>query len=142
MTTEFTPLASLAGGALIGLSAVVLMALNGRIAGVSGILSKLVVAAGTERSGYLESALFVLGLLSAAPIYFWSAGQFPTQSISDSWPLLVTGGLLVGFGSVFGGGCTSGHGVCGISRFSTRSIVATVTFMITAFITVYLLKHL
>jgi uncharacterized protein len=141
MITEFTPLASLAGGAMIGLSAIALMALNGRIAGVSGIVSKL-VAGGTDRSPYLESALFVLGLLSAAPLYFWSTGQFPTQSISDSWPLLVTGGLLVGFGSVFGGGCTSGHGVCGISRLSTRSIVATVTFMITAFITVYLIKHL
>src|SRR5215470_17244647 len=137
--TSFTPIASAAGGALIGLAAVLLMALRGRIAGVSGIASRLLPPyEDREFSGRLA---FVAGLV-AAPILVWLAsGHFPAQSIEAATPVLVLAGLLVGFGSVWGNGCTSGHGVCGLSRLSVRSLVATLTFMATGFATVFVARH-
>lgn len=141
METEFTPYASLAGGMLIGLSAVGLMAANGRIAGISGLTARL-LSRGKNAGGPLSTSLFfVLGLLLAAPAYLLVTGSWPAQTVSQNLPLLGVAGLLVGFGAVFGNGCTSGHGVCGISRGSKRSMVATITFMVTAAISVYLLRH-
>ena len=139
--TDFTPWASLAGGALIGLAAVLLMAANGRIAGVSGIISRLLPPA-AESAQRLTGIAFVVGLLLAAPLSRALTGQWAAQSVSTDLLTLLLGGLLVGFGSVLGNGCTSGHGVCGISRFSMRSIVATMTFMATAFVTVYISRHI
>ena len=137
--TEFTPVASLLGGMLIGLSAVILMGANGRIAGISGIIIRLFPT--RPYSGMRGAAAFILGLMLAAPIYAFVAGDFPQQMVSSSLYWMVGAGLLVGFGAGWGSGCTSGHGVCGISRLSGRSIVATMTFMATAFLTVLLLRH-
>jgi uncharacterized protein len=138
--TEFTPVASLVGGAMIGLSAVLLMLWEGRIAGISGIAGRLLPP-------YLDSAFvarlgFVLGLV-AAPflVMAFSAGSV-TQTVSANVPLMIVAGLLVGFGSVWGNGCTSGHGVCGLSRLSARSFVATAVFMAVAFLTVFVTRHL
>lgn len=126
---------------LIGAAAVLLMATNGRIAGISGLTSRIFAAkADGEARGV--SALFVLGLLLAAPLWLLVSGNWPTQTVPSGVLLMATAGLLVGFGSVFGNGCTSGHGVCGISRGSGRSIVATVTFMATAAITVFVVRHM
>jgi uncharacterized membrane protein YedE/YeeE len=140
MTTTFTPIAALAGGALIGLSAVMLMAFSGRIAGVSGIASRLLPP---FRDGDFSGRMaFVVGLVVAPSIVMFATGQFPTQSIETGGRLLAIAGLLVGFGSVWGNGCTSGHGVCGISRLSVRSLVATMVFMATGFGTTFVLRHL
>jgi uncharacterized protein len=140
METEFTPILSLLGGGLIGASAVLLMATHGRIAGISGIISRILPPRSAEQS-LSQGLVFVIGLLLSAPIWVLVYGQSPVQTVSDNLPLLGAAGILVGFGSVLGNGCTSGHGVCGISRLSGRSIVATVTFMSTAFIAVLLLRH-
>ena len=138
-TTEFTPLASLAGGALIGLAAVLLMLLQGRIAGVSGILARLLPPYGGRNVG--DDLAFVAGLV-AAPIIFQAAtGAAVAQTVSQNLPLMVAAGLIVGLGTGWGSGCTSGHGVCGIARLSLRSIVATAVFMATAIVTVYLARH-
>ena len=131
--TEFTPLASLAGGMLIGLAAVWLMAANGRIAGVSGILGRLLPPDGDGTAP--ERLAFVAGLI-VAPVLYAAAGGTIVQTISGNMPLLALAGLLVGFGSTMGSGCTSGHGVCGMSRLSQRSLVAVATFMVTGFATV------
>lgn len=139
MITGFTPWDSLVGGALIGLAAVMLMASNGRIAGVSGIVSRLLPPDADKDRG--EGLAFVAGLLLALPLWWTFAAEPPAMTLVGGTPLLIVAGLLVGFGSAFGNGCTSGHGVCGISRLSVRSIVATATFMLTAVITVYLLRH-
>jgi len=137
--TEFTPLASAFGGALIGIAAVMLMALNGRIAGISGIVGRLLPPyAGTDPRG---AACIVLGLVASPFLYQAAAGVPFVQTVSDRLGLMAIAGLLVGFGAAYGGGCTSGHGVCGIARLSPRSIVATVTFMATGFATVYIMRH-
>lgn len=137
--TEFTPLASLVGGALIGLSAVLLMAWEGRIAGISGIAGRLLPP---YRDGALLSRLgFVIGLVAAPLAYVLATGAPVLQAVSSNVPLMVVAGLLVGFGSVYGNGCTSGHGVCGLSRLSPRSLVATLVFMATGFATVFLVRH-
>ena len=138
--TSFTPIASFAGGALIGLSAVLLMALSGRIAGVSGIAARLFPPyEDAELAGRLA---FVAGLIAAPVVVLLASGQLPAQTIQASGSILVLGGFLVGFGSVWGSGCTSGHGVCGISRLSVRSFVATITFMAAGFATVFVTRHL
>ena len=140
MITEFTPFLSLAGGALIGASAVLLLAANGRIAGISGIASRLLdgtLGGKGERPGLF----FLLGLLLAAPIYLVFTGSWPEQTVSSNLPLMAVAGLLVGFGAVFGNGCTSGHGVCGLSRLSWRAMIATATFMGTAALTVFVARH-
>ena len=140
METEFTPFASLLGGGIIGLSAVVLLATQGRIAGISGIVSRILPPS-VDKAGLPQGIIFLIGLLLAAPLWFAITGVAPVQVVSSNGLLLVIAGLLVGFGSVMGDGCTSGHGVCGISRGSARSIAATMTFMATAFVTVIVLRH-
>jgi len=140
LETEFTPFASLLGGALIGLSAVILMASHGRVAGISGIVSRALPPA-IDTKGLPQGLTFIVGLLLAAPLWFGLFGQAPLVAISSNMALLGIAGILVGFGSVLGNGCTSGHGVCGISRLSVRSIVATSTFMATGAVTVFILRH-
>ena len=140
METEFTPFASLLGGGIIGLSAVVLLATQGRIAGISGIVSRILPPS-VDKAGLPQGIIFLIGLLLAAPLWFFLTGTAPVQVVSSSGLLLVIAGLLVGFGAVMGNGCTSGHGVCGISRGSARSIAATMTFMATASVTVFVLRH-
>ncbi|MBO9429904.1 YeeE/YedE family protein [Sulfitobacter sp. R18_1] len=140
METEFTPWLSLGGGALIGASAVLLMATNGRIAGISGLTFRL-FARDSDGEARGVSFFFVLGLLLAAPLWLLVSGGWPQQWVPSNPVLMAVAGLLVGFGATYGNGCTSGHGVCGISRGSARSIVATVTFMATAFVTVFVMRH-
>lgn len=140
METEFTPFASLLGGGIIGLSAVVLLATQGRIAGISGIVSRILPPS-VDKAGLPQGIIFLIGLLLAAPLWFVLTGAAPVQMVSSNGLLLVIAGLLVGFGAVMGNGCTSGHGVCGISRGSARSIAATMTFMATAFVTVFVLRN-
>ena len=140
METEFTPFASLLGGGIIGLSAVVLLATQGRIAGISGIVSRILPPS-VDKAGLPQGIIFLIGLLLAAPLWFVLTGAASVQMVSSNRLLLVIAGLLVGFGAVMGNGCTSGHGVCGISRGSARSIAATMTFMATAFVTVFVLRH-
>jgi len=137
--TSFTPMASLLGGALIGLSAVLLMWATGRIAGVSGIVARLFPPyEDRELAGRLA---FVGGLVLAPVLVRFAIGILPEQTIAAGTPVLIVGGLLTGFGSVWGSGCTSGHGVCGLSRLSTRSLVATVTFMAAGMATVFVMRH-
>ena len=140
METEFTPLSSLIGGMLIGLSAVILLITNGRIAGISGIISRLLPPSIHKRD-FPQGLLFLTGLILSIPLWYFINGSMPVQFISENYLILSIAGLLVGFGAVLGNGCTSGHGVCGISRLSTRSITATGTFMMTSFLTVLLLRH-
>lgn len=138
--TTFTPLASTIGGALIGLAAVILMVFNGRIAGISGILGRLLPPyEGSDPGG---AAAFIFGLLAAPLVYAAATGAPVEQTVSGNAGLMAIAGLLVGFGAAYGGGCTSGHGVCGIARLSIRSIVATLVFMAAGFISVFVLRHL
>ncbi|MEJ5149638.1 YeeE/YedE family protein [Comamonas sp. MYb396] len=135
--SAFTPLAALAGGALIGLAAVLLVLFNGRIAGISGIVAALLPP--RPQPGAWRLA-FVAGLL-AAPWLYQLFAPLPATSSPAAWPLLVLAGLLVGIGTRLGSGCTSGHGVCGLSRLSLRSLVATLCFMASGFATVFVLRH-
>jgi uncharacterized membrane protein YedE/YeeE len=139
MQTEFTPLLSLAGGALIGLAAVALMASHGRIAGITGILGGILPGSGEADRGW--RAAFLTGMIAAPAAVMVITGSMPRIEVPGSTVALVIGGFLVGIGATFGSGCTSGHGVCGISRLSARSIVATLSFMATAGITVFLVRH-
>jgi len=128
-----------AGGVLIGLAAVLLLAVNGRVAGVSGTLGGLLTSrSGAERSWRL---LFVTGLIAGAALYRLFYGPLPIQ-IQSTAPVLLAAGALVGWGTRLGSGCTSGHGVCGLARLSPRSLLATVTFMLFGVLTVYVVKHL
>jgi len=138
--TAFTPMASLVGGALIGLSAVMLMAFTGRIAGVSGIAARLFPP--YEDGEFAGRLAFVAGLVAAPLVVLVATGRLPAQTIQANSAMLILAGLLVGFGSVWGNGCTSGHGVCGLSRLSMRSLVATMTFMATGIATVFIARHL
>ncbi|MEO1596040.1 MAG: YeeE/YedE family protein [Pseudomonadota bacterium] len=136
--TTFTPIAATIGGALIGLAAVLLMWLNGRIAGISGILQGAAFSRGAERSWRLA---FVAGLVLGGALYLLvTDGTLLTREGVSPW-LIVTAGLLVGVGTRLGSGCTSGHGVCGISRLSPRSLVATLSFMATGFAMTAMLRH-
>jgi len=131
---------SLSGGGMIGLASVLMLALLGRIAGISGILGGLVINGG--RSGdRLWRIAFLLGLVTGAIIYRISFGPLPVHLQAQGLQLIVAG-LLVGFGTRLGSGCTSGHGVCGVARLSPRSFAATITFIITAVITVYITRHI
>jgi uncharacterized protein len=136
--TEFTPYASLFGGALIGLSAVLLMYFHGRIAGLTGILSGVIPPIARD---WQWRAAFLSGAVLAPLLYVFAFGGQVEFAVPVSTLALIVGGFLVGIGVTFGSGCPSGHGVCGISRLSTRSIAATVTFMATAFVTVFILRH-
>jgi uncharacterized membrane protein YedE/YeeE len=133
----FTPWASLAGGVLIGVAAAMFVLLNGRIAGISGVLGGFLVPMKHDISWRVA---FVLGLV-AAPFVYALLGALPALEIEAGWSALVLAGLLVGIGTRYGSGCTSGHGVCGLSRLSPRSLAATLTFMGTGFATVYVLRH-
>jgi uncharacterized membrane protein YedE/YeeE len=135
---NFTPYASLAGGILIGISASILMYLSGRIAGISGIVSGVFNESSLHEKAWRLA--FVIGLIGGAfvYVYFFPIEIAPREHVTTA--LLVVGGLLVGIGTAMGGGCTSGHGVCGMSRFSLRSIAATMTFLISGIVTVYLVN--
>jgi len=135
----FTPVGALAGGAMIGASAALFLLLNGRIAGISGILGGL-LAPPSRETGW--RAAFVAGLVVAPLAYAGLGGSLPPVTVGASFPLLVLAGLLVGFGARLGAGCTSGHGVCGIGRGSPRSLAATGTFMAVAVLTVLVMRHL
>ena len=139
MVTTFTPLASLLGGALIGLAAVLLMWATGRIAGVSGIAARLFPP--YEDHEFAGRFAFVSGLIAAPVVARLVTGSLPEQTIAAGMPVLIVAGLLTGFGSVWGSGCTSGHGVCGLSRLSVRSLVATATFMAAGMATVFVVRH-
>ena len=133
----FTPWASLAGGALIGLAAAMFLLVNGRIAGISGILGGLLVP---SKGDIAWRVAFLAGML-IAPTAWLLVTALPEAQIDASYPMLVVAGLLVGVGTRYGSGCTSGHGVCGLSRLSLRSLAATLSFMTAGFITVYVVVH-
>jgi uncharacterized protein len=135
---HFTPWSSLAGGLLIGVAVAAFVLIHGRIAGVSGILGGLLRPAGRDVGWRIA---FIGGLL-AAPALNALFTRFPAATIDASFPVVVLAGLLVGVGTRYGSGCTSGHGVCGISRLSPRSMVATATFMAAGFVTVFVVHHL
>lgn len=136
---NLTPLSGFLGGALIGLSAALLMLLMGRIAGISGIFGGLLAPAASDRGWRVA---FVAGLI-AAPLMasFFSGAALPSPTMPASMIMIVIAGMLVGIGSRMGGGCTSGHGVCGIARFSARSLIATAIFMAAAIATVAIARH-
>ena len=135
---NFTPGSALVGGVLIGLAAAILLLLNGRLAGVSGIAGGLTAL----KKGDMSWRVFFLGgLLVGALAYGFAEPSSTDITIDDSLPILVLGGLAVGFGTRMGGGCTSGHGVCGIARVSVRSLVATGIFMVVAAATVFIVRH-
>jgi uncharacterized protein len=137
--TEFTPLASLIGGAMIGLAAVLYMLFQGRIAGISGISVRMFPPyLDRQTAGRIA---FILGMVLASDVYLFASDSRPVTMIANNQLLLAAGGLIAGFGAVWGNGCTSGHGVCGLSRLSVRSLVAVCVFMATAAITVYLVRH-
>lgn len=136
--TEPNIFGGLIGGALIGLAAVLLLALNGRIAGVSGILGGLITS--TSRGERFWCLAFVFGLIAGAGLYVLARGGLPLELQAGGLTLLLAG-LLVGVGTRLGSGCTSGHGVCGLARRSPRSLMATMTFMVTAALTVFLTRH-
>lgn len=136
---EFTPWASLIGGVMIGLAAVLLMLWEGRIAGISGIASRLLPP--YRDRAFASRFGFIAGIIAAPLLMSWLKGAPISQTISSNVPLMIVAGLIVGFGAVWGNGCTSGHGVCGLSRLSPRSLVATMTFMVTAFVTVFIVRH-
>jgi uncharacterized membrane protein YedE/YeeE len=140
METAFTPWASLGGGALIGLAAVLLMGLHGRILGATGILGGLLRF--DDPADWRLRAALVVGMAAGPLIYLLATGQMPVIDLPISNLAVVVGGLIVGVGVSYGGGCTSGHGVCGNARFSRRSMVATVTFMVTAIATVFFIRHI
>ena len=135
---NFTPISAAIGGVLVGLAAVLLMLCNGRIAGITGIAAGLLDPAGSDRGW---RAAFVAGLI-AAPLSATLLGYpVPAPQMPSNMIIIAAAGLLVGFGTRLGNGCTSGHGVCGIARLSVRSITATIIFMVTAIIVVALMRH-
>ena len=131
---NFTPYSALTGGIIIGFAVAIFFYFNGRLVGISGIASNAL----TEERNKLDNILFLIGLIIGPVIYTLFKQEQISISISNSYLLLMFAGLLVGIGTRISGGCTSGHGISGIGRFSVRSIVATITFMIVGIITVYL----
>lgn len=138
MITTFTPYSALAGGVLIGLSAVLLLLASGRIAGISGILGGLLAPRVGDTAW---RAAFIVGLLAAPLLYASVVGNTPPVAVTSSVGLLIVAGLAVGYGTRLGSGCTSGHGVCGVARFSPRSLAATAIFFATAVATVFVSRH-
>lgn len=136
--TEFTPIAATVGGLLIGLSAVLLMALHGRIAGMTGILGGVLPPLASD---WRWRAAFLAGAILAPVLYLAAHGGPIPFHVPVSTAAMVGGGLIVGVGVTYGSGCTSGHGVCGLARFSPRSLVATLVFMAATFATVYVVRH-
>ncbi|MBL4891666.1 MAG: YeeE/YedE family protein [Rhizobiaceae bacterium] len=139
METVFTPVQSLGGGALIGLSSVLLMLVFGRIMGATGILTGFFTP--SSFSDWQWRAMVLAGMITAPLVYLATTGEFPTVDVTVSTPMLLVGGFIVGIGVTYGAGCTSGHGVCGMARFSPRSIAATITFMATTALSVYVVRH-
>ena len=139
METAFTPLQSLGGGALIGLAAVLLMGLHGRIMGATGILSGLLSP--VSRSDFSWRAFLLLGMVSGPVLIMLLTGQLPAVQVPVSTVMLLVGGAIVGLGVTFASGCTSGHGVCGLARLSPRSIAAVLTFMASTALTVFIVRH-
>lgn len=135
---SFSPLTALGGGALIGLAAVLFALLNGRVAGVSGIAGGLLGGVGRDFGWRIT---FIIGLVLGPLLLRLVTGQGLVVEMQTTLPWLIAGGVLVGFGTVLGSGCTSGHGVCGMSRGSPRSIVATLMFLGTAGVTVFVIRH-
>lgn len=150
METTFTPLQSLAGGALIGAAAVMLMLLLGRVMGATGVLAGVLTPAlrddGSRENWSWEDwswrAAVLAGMVSAPAALWLLSGHVVAVTVPVSTPLLIIGGVLVGLGVTFGSGCTSGHGVCGLARLSPRSLVATAAFMIATAATVFVLRHI
>jgi len=136
---NFTPLTALAGGSLIGLSAVFLLLTSGQIAGVSGLVQGALINESIKKRG--DCLLFLVGLVLGSFLYRMLTGTEASITLNSSTLLLVIGGILTGFGTSLGSGCTSGHGICGLSRRSVRSLVATVTFMGAGVATVYMMRH-
>ena len=136
--SSFTPATALTGGALIGLAAAMLVLLNGRIAGISGILGGLIHPGSGDVAWRVA---FLVGMI-AAPFAYSVFANLPLATIDAGYAELIVAGLLVGLGTRYGAGCTSGHGVCGLSRFSPRSLLATLTFMSAGFLMVFILRHL
>ena len=136
---NFTPLSALAGGILIGLSAVLLLTVNGRIAGISGILYGLVAPKKPDDLDW--RILFLAGLIAAGFLYQLLNGMNTSITLEASIPIVGVGGILTGIGTAVGSGCTSGHGICGLARRSSRSLVATISFMLVGGITVFILRH-
>ena len=136
--THFTPWASLAGGLLIGVAAAMLLLLNGRVAGISGIVGGLLA----PRRADIAWRLAFVGGLFAAPLVMGILGQDVVPRIDAGFATLVLAGLLVGVGTSYGSGCTSGHGVCGLARLSPRSLAATAAFMAAGIVTVFIVRHL
>ncbi|WP_341861255.1 YeeE/YedE family protein [Gymnodinialimonas sp. 57CJ19] len=139
METEFTPWISLLGGGLIGLSATLLMLFLGRIMGATGVLAGVIFPA--SRADFAWRAAVVAGMVTGPLVVLLVSGNMPEVQVPISLPMLLVGGFIVGIGVTYGGGCTSGHGVCGIARLSPRSIVATATFMIATLVTVFIVRH-
>ncbi len=140
MTTDFTPWISLLGGILIGVASVLLMLTRGRIFGATGILSGFFLPA--SGADWAWRAALLAGMISGPLLVLALSGQMPAVQVPMSGGMLIAGGLLVGLGVSFGNGCTSGHGVCGMARLSPRSIIATLTFMATTGLTVFVVRHL
>lgn len=136
-TTHFTPLSALIGGLIIGAAAIIFLLVNGRIAGISGIVGGLLPPV---KHDVLWRIAFIAGLIMAPAIYGFFAPK-PDIQIDADYPLLMIAGLLVGIGTRYGSGCTSGHGICGISRLSPRSIVATISFIASGIMTVFIMRH-
>lgn len=137
---NFTPIQSIIGGLLIGLSASMLVLFMGKIAGISGINASLLQFKNTPKGHHTWRLLFIAGLLISSTVY-QVFSPLPAPEISASTTTLIVAGLLVGFGTKMGSGCTSGHGVCGLSRLSLRSLIATISFMLTGFVVTYLILH-
>ncbi len=136
--TNFTPYSSLLGGLIIGVAVVLFFITTGRLAGISGIVSSTL----EKNENKFSNLLFIIGLVLGPLVFIFFSKNDVVFKMTSSIPLIIAGGLLVGLGTKIGRGCTSGHGICGISRFSTRSILATIIFMIFAMITVYFLQLL
>ena len=138
MIADYNPISALIGGALIGLAATLLLVLTGRIAGISGIMAGAIASPGPERDW---RTAFLVGLIFGPVVFAFFGGTLP-QPVLPAIPVVVAAGLLVGFGTRLGSGCTSGHGVCGLARLSPRSLAATATFVAAAMATVFLVRKL
>lgn len=136
--TNFIPISAALGGVLIGVAASLLLAGLGRIAGISGIVAGVLQM---KKGDFVWRLCFMMGVI-AAPSFYLLFSPLPLSEIATDWPTIIAAGLIVGFGSRLGSGCTSGHGVCGISRGSPRSVLATLLFMFTGFATVFVVRHL
>ncbi|MBT8633749.1 YeeE/YedE family protein [Polynucleobacter paneuropaeus] len=135
----FTPGPSLLGGVLLGIATSAYVLLHGRILGISGIVGGLLRPV---KQAWIWRIVLLLGILTSPPWSILLFDMYPVQIIEANWPIVIVAGLLVGFGAQYGSGCTSGHGICGLSRLSPRSLVAIVSFMISGFAVAYILRHL